>query len=120
MQTGAVIVDATCGYGEVYLPTAGPVQRPGDPPREVAGVLHVKLDALPALVPVTATEAYTAAIALNGVITPILLTYVPVLANRRTLLGAAANGRMFRTIVTTCVAIIAVMAAAVLAPTVAG
>jgi alanine dehydrogenase len=60
MRTGAVVVDATCGYGDGYLPTAGPVQRPGDPPREVAGVLHVKLDALPALVPVTATQAYTA------------------------------------------------------------
>lgn len=60
MKRGAVIVDATCGYGDGYLPTAGPVQTPGDPPRAVQGVLHVKLDALPALVPVTATEAYTA------------------------------------------------------------
>lgn len=60
MRDGAVIVDATCGYGLGYLPTAGPVQRPGDPPRQVAGVLHVKLDALPALVPVTTTAAYSA------------------------------------------------------------
>ena len=59
MRAGAVIVDATCGYGPGYLPTAGPVQAPGDPPREVAGILHVKLDMLPALVPVTATSAYT-------------------------------------------------------------
>lgn len=59
MKTGAVIVDATCGYGEGYLPTAGPAQGPGDPLRVVQGVLHIKLDALPALVPVTATEAYT-------------------------------------------------------------
>jgi alanine dehydrogenase len=60
MQAGAVIVDATCGYGEGYLPTAGPVQAPGDPPRVVGGVLHVKLDTLPALVPRTASQAYTA------------------------------------------------------------
>jgi alanine dehydrogenase len=60
MRTGAVIVDATCGYGPGYLPTAGPVQAPGSPPREVAGILHVKLDMLPALVPVTATIAYSA------------------------------------------------------------
>ncbi len=60
MKHGAVIVDATCGYGDGYLPTAGPVQSPGDPPRVVQGVLHIKLDALPAMVPVTATEAYTA------------------------------------------------------------
>jgi alanine dehydrogenase len=60
MRTGAVIVDATAGYGPGYLPTAGPVQRPGDPPLVVHGVLHLKLDALPALVPVTTTQAYTA------------------------------------------------------------
>jgi alanine dehydrogenase len=60
MRPGAVIVDATCGYGPGYLPTAGPVQTPGAPPKEVAGVLHVKLDMLPALVPVTATSAYVA------------------------------------------------------------
>lgn len=60
MRAGSVIVDATCGYGPGYLPTAGPVQAAGDRPREVAGVLHVKLDMLPALVPVTATQAYTA------------------------------------------------------------
>jgi alanine dehydrogenase len=58
MRPGAVIVDATCGYGAGYLPTAGPVQRPGDPPRVVAGIVHVKLDMLPALVPVTTTDAY--------------------------------------------------------------
>jgi alanine dehydrogenase len=60
MRQGAVIVDATCGYGPGYLPTAGPLQSPGDPPRQVAGVLHVKVDMLPALVPVTATAAYVA------------------------------------------------------------
>jgi alanine dehydrogenase len=59
MKTGAVIVDATCGYGDGYLPTAGTVQQPGDAPRVTQGVLHVKLDAFPALVPVTTTEAYT-------------------------------------------------------------
>ncbi|WP_344431683.1 NAD(P)-dependent oxidoreductase [Amycolatopsis minnesotensis] len=59
MKTGAVIVDATCGYGDGYLPTAGPVQQPGDAPRLACGVLHVKLDTLPALVPVTTTAAYT-------------------------------------------------------------
>jgi alanine dehydrogenase len=60
MKAGAVIVDATCGYGEGHLPTAGPVQALGDPPRIVDGVLHVKVDTLPALVPLTASQAYTA------------------------------------------------------------
>lgn len=84
MKTGSVIVDATCGYGEGYLPTVGPVQRPGDPPVVVAGVLHLKLDALPALVPVTTTEAYTAVaapylvrladVALRGAVDPAIET----------------------------------------------
>jgi alanine dehydrogenase len=60
MRTGAVIVDATCGYGPGYLPTAGPAQSPGDPPHCAAGILHVKLDMFPALVPVTSTSAYAA------------------------------------------------------------
>ena len=59
MRPGSVIVDVTCGYGPGYLPTAGPVQRVGEPPRRVRGVLHVKLAVLPSLVPVTAVEAYT-------------------------------------------------------------
>ena len=59
MKAGAVIVDATCGYGDGYLPTAGSVQQPGDAPCVTQGVLHVKFDALPALVPVTTTAAYT-------------------------------------------------------------
>ncbi|MFE9328766.1 NAD(P)-dependent oxidoreductase [Nocardia sp. NPDC052278] len=59
MRTGAVIVDATCGYGEGYLPTVGPVQQPGAP-HIVDGIVHIKLDLLPSLVPVTTTSAYTA------------------------------------------------------------
>jgi alanine dehydrogenase len=58
MPAGAVLVDVTCGYGSGYLPTAGPVQAPGDPPRLVRGIQHIKLDALPELVPRTASAAY--------------------------------------------------------------
>jgi alanine dehydrogenase len=61
MKPGAVIVDATCGYGPGYLPTAGPVQPAEAPPRRVRGVLHVKVDVLPSLVPTTASRAYAAA-----------------------------------------------------------
>lgn len=63
MRPGAVIVDATCGYGPGYLPTAGPVQQPGDAPHIVNGVLHVKLDTLPRLVPHTSSHAYSRAAA---------------------------------------------------------
>jgi len=60
MRCGAVIIDATCGYGPGYLPSAGPLQQPGDPPRVVAGIVHIKVGMLPALVPVTTTAAYAA------------------------------------------------------------
>jgi len=48
--------------------------------------------------------------ALNGLITPILLTYVLVLANRASVLGDAANGR--------AVAAVAVLSATVLVQTI--
>ena len=35
---------------------------------------------------------------LEGVVTPITLVFLLILANRRTLLGAAANGRLARTV----------------------
>ncbi|MGW5383973.1 NAD(P)-dependent oxidoreductase [Nocardia sp. NPDC003963] len=84
MPPGAVIVDATCGYGPGYLPTAGPIQRPGAPPHITAGIGHLRLDALPSLVPVTTTAAYTgriadylvrlARVALHGDLDPVIDT----------------------------------------------
>lgn len=57
---------------------------------------------------------------LNGIITPILLTYVLILANRKRLLGAAANGPVYRAVATACVVVVAIMAAAALIVTVLG
>jgi Mn2+/Fe2+ NRAMP family transporter len=57
---------------------------------------------------------------LNGLITPILLTYVLILANRRSVLGEAANGLVFRTVATMCVAAIALLSAVVLVQTLLG
>jgi len=51
---------------------------------------------------------------LNGVITPVLLTFVLILANRRSVLGDAANGPVFRVVSTICVATVGVLAFAVL------
>jgi Mn2+/Fe2+ NRAMP family transporter len=73
-----------------------------------------------ALIPGNLIQLLVQAQVLNGVITPILLTYVLVLANRRSLLGAAANGLIFRVIATICVVVIAIMATAVLGLTVGG
>jgi NRAMP (natural resistance-associated macrophage protein)-like metal ion transporter len=81
---------------------------------------QVAIGAAVALIPGNLIQLLVQAQVLNGMITPILLTYVLILANRRTLLGPAANGRVFRVIAAVCVALIAVMATAVLALTIAG
>ena len=57
---------------------------------------------------------------LNGVITPVILTFILVLANRRSVLGTAANGPVHRVVATVCVVAIALMAVAVVVQTVAG
>jgi hypothetical protein len=81
---------------------------------------QIAIGAAVALIPGNLIQLLVRAQVLNGAITPILLTYVLVLANRRTLLGAAANGPIFGVIATGSVAVIAIMAALVLAITLTG
>jgi Mn2+/Fe2+ NRAMP family transporter len=50
---------------------------------------------------------------LNGLITPALLVFVLILANRRSVLGDAANGRLFRIVATVSVVTVGVLALAV-------
>ena len=57
---------------------------------------------------------------LNGLITPIILLFILVLANRRSVLGDAANGPRLRVLATLIVVVIAVLAVVVLVQTVAG
>jgi Mn2+/Fe2+ NRAMP family transporter len=57
---------------------------------------------------------------LNGIITPILLVFILILANRRDVLGDAANSPRFRAVATVCVSVVAILAAVVLVQTVAG
>lgn len=57
---------------------------------------------------------------LNGVITPIVLTFILVLANRRSVLGDAVNGPRFKVVATVCVIVIAVLALWVVISTVLG
>ena len=78
------------------------------------------IGAIIALLPGNLVELVINAQVLNGFITPVLLTYVLILANRRSVLGAAANGRAFRVLATVCVSVVAVLSAAVLVQTVAG
>ncbi len=81
---------------------------------------QIVLGAAVALIPGNLIQLLVQAQILNGVITPILLTFILILANRRSLLGEAANGPVFRVVAAVCVTITALMAAAVLALTVAG
>lgn len=57
---------------------------------------------------------------LNGLVAPIVLTFILILANRRSVLGDAVNGSRFRVVATVCVSAIAVLAVAVVAVTVLG
>jgi NRAMP (natural resistance-associated macrophage protein)-like metal ion transporter len=57
---------------------------------------------------------------INGLITPIILIFILILANRRAVLGSAVNGPRFRIAALVCVVVIAVLAAVVLVQTVAG
>jgi NRAMP (natural resistance-associated macrophage protein)-like metal ion transporter len=81
---------------------------------------QVFIGAAVALIPGNLIQLLVEAQILNGLITPILLTYVLVLANRRSVLGTAANGLIFRVMATACVVVIAIMAVAVLGLTVGG
>ena len=55
---------------------------------------------------------------LNGLITPVILAFILVMANRRSLLGDAANGPIFRAVSTVCVAIVGALSFVVLVQTV--
>ena len=55
---------------------------------------------------------------LNGIITPIILVFILILANRRSLLGAAANGPIFRLVATVSIIAVSAMSAIVVIETV--
>ena len=57
MKKGSVIVDVTCGYGTGYMPSFDSLTTHDQPFYERHGVLHCKIDAMPASVPITAAEA---------------------------------------------------------------
>ena len=57
---------------------------------------------------------------LQGIVTPVILAYILILTNRRTVLGTAANGPAFRVAATLCVAAISAMSVLLLGFTVLG
>jgi Mn2+/Fe2+ NRAMP family transporter len=67
-----------------------------------------------ALLPGNLISLLVSAQILNGIITPILLALILILANRKTVLGDAANGPIFRVVATVTVVVLAIMAAGAL------
>jgi Mn2+/Fe2+ NRAMP family transporter len=57
---------------------------------------------------------------LNGIITPVILGFILVLANRRSVLGSAVNSPRFRLVATISVTVVAALALAVVLQTVLG
>lgn len=57
---------------------------------------------------------------LNGVITPIILGFILALANKKSVLGANANGPILRIFATTCVVVVGVLALIVSGQTIQG
>jgi len=82
--------------------------------------LQIVVGAAVALVPGNLVALIVNAQVLNGVITPMLLTYVLILANRKSVLGAAANGRAFKAVATICVAAVGTLSFVVLVESVFG
>lgn len=62
MKPGSMIVDVTCGYGDGlgWMPTFHRQTTHDDPVYVVDGILHCKVDSLPAKVPATASPATSA------------------------------------------------------------
>jgi NRAMP (natural resistance-associated macrophage protein)-like metal ion transporter len=80
----------------------------------------IVVGALVALLPGNLIQLLIQMQILNGLITPIVLTFLLILANRRSVLGRAVNGPRFRILAAICVTAIAILAAAVVGQTILG
>ena len=81
---------------------------------------QVVVGAAIALIPGNLVTLVVDAQVLNGVITPVLLTFVLILAGRKSVLGDAANRGGYRLLATVCVAVVGLLSAVVLVETVVG
>ena len=82
--------------------------------------LQIVIGAAFALAPGSLVALIIDAQVLNGIITPMLLTYVLILANRSSVLGAAKNSPVFKTVATFCIAVVGLLSFVVLIETVFG
>lgn len=81
---------------------------------------QVVIGAAIALIPGNLIDLLITMQVLNGIITPVILTFILILANRRSVLGDAVNRPRFKAVATICVAVVSVLAAIVLVLTVLG
>lgn len=81
---------------------------------------QIVIGAMVALLPGNLVSLLINTQTLNGLITPVILVFILMLANRRRLLGDAANGPVFRVVATVCVGAVAAMAATLVLQTIGG
>jgi len=81
---------------------------------------QVVIGALVALLPGNLIDLLINTQIINGLIAPVFLTFILVLANRRSVLGDAVNRPWYRVLATVCVAAVGVLALVVVGITVAG
>jgi Mn2+/Fe2+ NRAMP family transporter len=82
--------------------------------------LQIIIGASVALIPSNLINTLINTQILNGIITPVLLVYILILANKKSLLGEAANGPIFKSVATVCIAVIGVLSLMVTVTTVSG
>jgi Mn2+/Fe2+ NRAMP family transporter len=81
---------------------------------------QIVIGAAVALIPGNLIDLLITMQILNGIITPVILTFILILANRRSVLGDAVNRPRFKAVATVCVVVVSVLASVVLALTVLG
>jgi Mn2+/Fe2+ NRAMP family transporter len=81
---------------------------------------QIVIGSLVALLPGRLISTLINAYVVNGLIAPVILTFILILASRRGLLGAAANGTVFRAAATVVVVLVSLLSTIVLVQTVLG
>jgi Mn2+/Fe2+ NRAMP family transporter len=81
---------------------------------------QIVVGSLVALLPGRLISTLVNAYVVNGLIAPVILTFILILSSRRGLLGQAANGKVFRAAATVVVALVSLLSTVVLVQTVLG
>jgi Mn2+/Fe2+ NRAMP family transporter len=82
--------------------------------------VQVIIGAALALTPINLITLLIGTQVLQGIVTPVILIYILILTNRRSVLGRAANGPVFRIAATVCTVGISAMSLTLLGTTVLG